>query len=45
MAAAIGAKVFRDDRERFIIASNADNVIDKAVAFLRNARASGEGKE
>jgi hypothetical protein len=38
MAAAIGAKVYRDDRERFIIASNEEGVIDKAVTFLRAAR-------
>jgi hypothetical protein len=38
MAAAIGAKVYRDDRERFIIASNEEGVIDKAITFLRAAR-------
>ena len=38
MAKAIGVDVCRDDRERFIIASNDDIVIDKAIAFLRTAR-------
>jgi len=40
MAAFIGAKVRRDDRERFIIASNNENVIKRAIEFLRSARAS-----
>ena len=38
MAKAIGADVYRDDRERFIIASNEDGVIDDVITFLKNIR-------
>jgi hypothetical protein len=45
MAAAIGAGVYREDRERFMIASNDITVIDNAVAFLRAERVKGKSQD
>jgi hypothetical protein len=45
MAAVIGVRVYRADRERFIIASNDAAVIDKAIAFLRAERAKGKTED